>query len=110
MWKALSAAQQPAERESSEDLYWELHGLSKILEGSGLIDESRNPDAYTTILDAMAFIRGAQPVVREPLTLEAINAMAREYPAEDLCGWSYRMGIADAEALHGIKGGHHGTE
>jgi len=45
-----------------------------------------------------------------PLTPEAINVMAREYPAEDLCGWSYRMGVADAEAHHGIKGGQHGTE
>jgi hypothetical protein len=45
-----------------------------------------------------------------PLTPEAINAMAREYPAEDLCGWSYRMGIADAEQHHGIKGGQHGAE
>lgn len=46
----------------------------------------------------------------EPLTLEAINAMAHEHPAEDLCGWSYRMGIADAERHHGIKGGQHGAE
>lgn len=45
-----------------------------------------------------------------PLTLEAINTMAREHPAEDLCGWSYRMGIADTERHHGIKGGQHGTE
>jgi len=44
-----------------------------------------------------------------PLTPEAINVMAREYPAEDLCGWSYRMGVADAEAHHGITGGQHGT-
>lgn len=50
----------------SEDLYWRLHGLSKILEGSGLIDESQHPDAYSTILDAMTFVRGQQPVVREP--------------------------------------------
>lgn len=42
-----------------------------------------------------------------PLTPEAINVMAREYPAEDLCGWSYRMGVADAEAHHGIKGDEH---
>lgn len=42
-----------------------------------------------------------------PMTLEAINAMAREYPAEDLCGWSYRMGVADTERHHGIKGGQH---
>ena len=40
-----------------------------------------------------------------PLTPEAINVMAREYPAEDLCGWSYHMGVADAEKYHGIKGG-----
>ena len=48
-----------------------------------------------------------QPVVREPLTPEQISAMSRKHPAEDLCGWSYRMGIADAEAHHGItqKGG-----
>lgn len=51
-----------------------------------------------------------QPVVREPLTDAQIRAMAREYPAEDLCGWSYRMGIADTERHHGIKGGQHGTE
>lgn len=48
-----------------------------------------------------------QPVAREPLTPEQISAMSRKHPAEDLCGWSYRMGIADAEAHHGItqKGG-----
>lgn len=50
-----------------------------------------------------------QPVVREPLTEEQISAMSRKHPAEDLCGWSYRLGIADAEAHHGIKqkGGSH---
>ena len=42
----------------SEELYWRLHGLSKILEGSGFIDESQHPHAYSTILDAMAFVRG----------------------------------------------------
>lgn len=67
---------QPVMRESSEDLYWRLHGLSKILEGSGVIDESRNHDAYPTILDAMAFIREQQPVVREPLTPEQISSPA----------------------------------
>ena len=45
------------------------------------------------------------PAGAVPLTPEAINAMAREYPAEDLCGWSYRMGVADAEAHYGIKQG-----
>ena len=43
---------------TGEDLYWRLHSLSKALEGSGLIDESQHPDAYSTILDAMAFVRG----------------------------------------------------
>ena len=42
---------------------------------------------------------------REPMTQEQIKAMSRKHPAEDLCGWSYRMGIADAEAHHGIKEG-----
>lgn len=42
------------------------------------------------------------PAVVEPLTDEKIRAMAREYPAEDLCSWSYRMGVADAERHHGI--------
>ena len=45
-----------------------------------------------------------------PLTPEQIKAMDRRHPAEDLCGWSYRMGVADTEAHHGIKGGQHGTE
>ena len=42
-----------------------------------------------------------------PLTPEQIKAMVRRHPAEDLCGWSYRLGIADAEAHHGIKEGQH---
>ena len=44
-----------------------------------------------------------QQVVRKPLTPEQISAMSRKHPAEDLCGWSYRMGIADAETHHSIK-------
>ena len=52
---------QPVVREPSEDLYWRLHSLSKILEGSGVIDESQHLDAYSTILDAMAFVRTPQP-------------------------------------------------
>ena len=43
-----------------------------------------------------------QPVVREPLTPEQGSAMSRKHPAEDLCIWSYAMGITDAEAHHGI--------
>lgn len=43
-----------------------------------------------------------------PLTCEHIRAMLNKHPPEDVCGWSYRMGIDDAELHHGIKGGQHG--
>ena len=45
-----------------------------------------------------------------PLTDEQMRTMRKKHPAEDLCGWSYRMGIADAETHHGItqKGGSNG--
>jgi hypothetical protein len=45
-----------------------------------------------------------------PLTDAQIRAMLNKHPPEDVCGWSYRMGIDDAELHHGIKGGQHGTE
>lgn len=51
-----------------------------------------------------------QPVAREPLTDEQIRAMLNKHPPEDVCGWSYRIGIEDAGRHHGIKGGRHGTE
>lgn len=97
---------------SSEDLYWRLHGLSKILEGSGFIDESKHPDAYATILDAMAFVRGSQPVVLEPLTLQQIaKAFAEagldpdDYPDDVMIEPLVRT----IERAHGIKqGGQHG--
>jgi hypothetical protein len=38
-------------------MYIRLEALSKLLEGSGRIDEHEHPDAYATILDAMAFVR-----------------------------------------------------
>ncbi len=88
--------------ESGEDLYWRLHNLSKTLEGSGLIDESQHPDAYSTILDAMAFVRGQRPVVREPLPPASPCAMTEsEYRL-------FKLGWLEAEAAHGIKGGQHG--
>ena len=52
----------------------------------------------------------AQADAREPLTNEHIRAMLNKHPPEDVCDWSYRMGIDDAELHHGIKGGQHGTE
>ena len=42
-----------------------------------------------------------------PLTDAQIRAMLNKHPPEDVCGWSYRMGIDDAELHHGIKGGQH---
>lgn len=45
-----------------------------------------------------------------PLTDAQIRAMLNKHPPEDVCGWSYRMGIDDAELHHGIKGGLHGAE
>ena len=42
-----------------------------------------------------------------PLTDEQTRAMLNKHPPEDVCGWSYRMGIDDAELHHGIKGGQH---
>lgn len=54
---------------------------------------------------AVACANAAPPTKREPMTPEQIKAMSRKHPAEDLCGWSYRMGIADAEAHYGIKEG-----
>ena len=66
---------------------------------------------FRTIARAVLVRWGApQPVVREPLTDEQIRAMLNKHPPEDVCGWSYRMGIDDAELHHGIKGGQHGTE
>lgn len=43
---------------------------------------------------------------------EALHAGAvlNKHPPEDVCGWSYRMGIDDAELHHGIKGGQHGAK
>ncbi len=43
----------------SEDLYWRLHTLSKMLEQSDIIDGTVHRDAYPTILDAMKAIRSA---------------------------------------------------
>lgn len=44
----------------SEDLYWRLHSLSRMLESSGRIDAMEYRDAYPTILDAMNAVRAAE--------------------------------------------------
>lgn len=45
-----------------------------------------------------------------PLIDEQIRAMLNKHPPEDVCGWSYRMGIEDAELHHGIKGGQQAAD
>lgn len=39
---------------------------------------------------------------RQPLTDSQVKELVKKRPAEDLCRWSYGMGIKDAEAAHGI--------
>ena len=75
--------------------------------GYAALDKETNDTARMIARAVLAKWGTPQPVAREPLTPEQISAMSRKHPAEDLCGWSYRMGIADAEAHHGItqKGG-----
>jgi len=79
-------------RVDPEDLYWRLHSISKVLESSGVIDESEHRDAYPTILDAMNFVRerirptdawaGLDPRLRRLLGLGAVvDALLQE---EDL--------------------------
>lgn len=40
---------------------------------------------------------------RQPLNQDQMRHMSQQHDAEDLCGWSYRMGVQDAEKAHGIK-------
>ena len=72
-------------------------------------------DQVTTDYDAygkhgIPLYTAPQPVAREPMTNAHIRAMLNKHPPKDVCDWSYRMGIDDAELHHGIKGGQHGTE
>ena len=87
---------------------WEIvadqHQCDKLNEHHGSLGKEARLPLYTTP-------QPTQPQAGAvPLTDEQIRAMARKHPAEDLCGWSYRMGVADAERHHGIKGGQHDTE
>lgn len=36
------------------------------------------------------------------MTREEISKAARQHPAEDICYWSHRMGVQDAERHHGV--------
>lgn len=56
-----------------DDLYWRLHSMSKLLEGSGVIDEHDNPDAYATVLDALNFVRSHGEILKQAKLEEAYN-------------------------------------
>ena len=56
-----------------DDLYWRIHSMSKSLEGSGMIDEHDNPDAYATVLDAMNFVRNHGEILKQAKLEEAYN-------------------------------------
>jgi len=62
------AQPRPAEPAAEEDdgLYWRLHAMSKSLEGAGRIDEHESPDAYATVLDAMAFVQQREACATPP--------------------------------------------
>lgn len=57
---------EPTESAEDNDLYWRLHAMSKSLEGAGRIDEHENPDAYATVLDAMAFVQQREACATPP--------------------------------------------
>ena len=78
--------------------------------GYAALDKETNETARMIARAVLAKWGTPQPVAREPLTDEQMRTMRKKHPAEDLCGWSYRMGIADAETHHGItqKGGSNG--
>lgn len=42
----------------------------------------------------------ANQPARQPLTDSQVKELVKKHPAEDLCRWSYGMGIKDAEAAH----------
>lgn len=46
-----------------DDLYTDLQGLSKVLEGGSSINEDDQPEAYRILLDAMYVVRKITPVV-----------------------------------------------
>ena len=71
-WARAHYATVPAENDA-DDLYWRLHSMSKLLEGSGVIDEHDNPDAYATVLDALNFVRSHGEILKQAKLEEAYN-------------------------------------
>ena len=64
----------------SEDLYWRLHALSKVMESSGRIDEDRDRELkpYAAILDAMNAVRAHPAVKGEPVACSCTSPWAHD--------------------------------
>ena len=101
-------AQPAPQQEAQEPVAWYVTGCGRLLDEDEAKAEARHIGGTARAIPLYTAPQAQAGAV--PLTEEQIKAMDRKHPAEDLCGWSYRMGIADAEQHHGIKGGQHGTE
>lgn len=84
-------------RVDPEDLYERLHSLSKVLESSGVIDESEYRDAYPTILDSMNFVRAALPDDAVRQDAERYRWLRDCHPADDSGLW-VAMGVPHSPA------------
>lgn len=64
-----------ADLETLTNLYWRLHDLSKMLEGSDRIDGMEHRDAYPTILDAMGMVYEFKVILEKSTVEVPINMM-----------------------------------
>ena len=95
---------QPTQAQAAEPVARLVIGKTK---GGVSLTHMVVPAAYQLQEGVYALYTAPQPVARVPMTNEHIRAMLNKHPPEDVCDWSYRMGIDDAELHHGIKGGQH---
>ena len=64
-------------------------------------EQLRHITAVFDSIDASEdWMKALKPI--EPLTPAEIKSMSRKHPSEDLCRWSYDMGVSDAERHIGI--------
>lgn len=85
----------------SEDLYWRLHTLSKMLESSDIIDGAAHRDAYPTILDAMNAIRKPADDIRSTATKGEVAVMRYELAALKL----FALAMLENWPLGDVDGG-----
>ena len=106
-----------------DDLYVRLECLSKLLEGSGRIDERDDPYAYATILGAMNFWKDAaryrflreagsdaakmdalNRANKDPQTPEefdaAVDMAMSEFPNAEVTGWPLAARPVDWRVMH----------